>query len=119
MFPDGYDDGVVTYRAYWTHSAGTAFGVAWALQGVALDNSDSIDATYGTAVVRTDTGGTNEDLFFSPESGNITIAGVPGAGDCVVFRVFRDVSDAGDTLDADARLIGIRIFYTTDAAVDS
>ena len=36
------------------------------------------------------------------------------------FEISRDVSDtAGTTLGADALLIGVKIFYTTDASTDA
>jgi hypothetical protein len=35
------------------------------------------------------------------------------------FRVFRDVSDANDTAAEDARLIGVKIFFTTDTGGDT
>ena len=49
----------------------------------------------------------------------ITLGGSPAAGDLAFFRVFRDVSDSNDTAAEDARLIGVKIFFTTDAATDA
>ena len=43
----------------------------------------------------------------------------PAAGDLCFFRVFRDVSDANDTAAEDARLIGAKIFFTTDTGGDT
>ena len=73
----------------------------------------------GTAVPNTAlaASGTANDLMVNVESGAVTIAGSPAAGDDVFFNIFRDVSS--DTYNADARLIGIKIFYTTDAANDA
>ena len=73
----------------------------------------------GTAVPNTAlaASGTANDLMVNVESGAVTIAGSPAAGDDVFFNIFRDVS--ADTYNADARLIGIKIFYTTDAANDA
>ena len=60
-----------------------------------------------------------EDCYVSATSGAITIAGSPAAGDLCFFRVFRDVSDANDTAAEDARLIGVKIFFTTDTGGDT
>jgi hypothetical protein len=35
------------------------------------------------------------------------------------FRVGRDVSDANDDMAEDARLLGIKLFYTIDAGEDT
>ena len=51
--------------------------------------------------------------------GAVTIAGTPAVGDICYFRIFRDVSDANDDMAEDARLIGVKLFFTTDAANDA
>lgn len=117
--PKRWNAGTVTAQFYWTHTAGTSFGVAWAIQGVSVADGGTMDASYGTAVVTTDTGGTVEDCYITAASSAVTIAGTPADGELQVFRVFRDVSDAGDTLDADARLIGVKLFWTSDALNDA
>ena len=53
------------------------------------------------------------------ESGAVTIAGSPAVNDIVYFRIFRDVSDSNDDMTEDARLIGVKIFFTTDASNDA
>lgn len=119
-FPKGWNEGTVTFRAYWMEAGGTSGGVAWALQGVAISDGDTLDVAYGTAVVVTDTSlETAEDLHVTDESAAVTIAGTPAAEDLVYFRVFRDVSDAADTMAADARLVGIKLFYTLETLDDA
>ena len=49
----------------------------------------------------------------------MTIAGTPAAGDTVQFQINRTVLDAIDLLAVDARLHGIRLFFTTSAATDA
>lgn len=115
--PKSWDTGAVTLEYHWTHSAGTSFGVAWAGQAVQVGNDETIDVAYSSVVMTADTGGTNEDLYITSEI-SITPA---GGGDIlrgVWFRVFRDVSDGGDTLDADARLLGVKIRWEKDALND-
>ena len=70
-------------------------------------------------VVTDDALGAAEDLCVTAESGAITVAGSPAAGDMCFFRIFRDVSDSNDDMAEDARLIGIKLFFTTDAANDA
>lgn len=119
-FPKSWNLGTVTFQAFWTTTATNTDGVAWGLQGVAVSDGDTIDAAYGTAVVVTDAGqSTAEDLYVTSESSAVTISGTPADDDVVYFRVFRDVSDAADTMGEDARLIGIKLFYTTDALNDA
>ena len=70
---------------------------------------------FGTAVVVTDDAlGAAEDLMVTAESGAVTIAGSPAAGDLCYFNIERDVSDANDDMAEDAKLIGIKLFYTVD-----
>ena len=49
----------------------------------------------------------------------MTVAGSPGAEELVVFEVYRDPADAGDTMAVDAYLIGVKLHYTTSAVNDS
>jgi hypothetical protein len=117
--PKGWNASTLTAAFTWSHAAtSTNFGVAWGIQAVALVNDDGIDTAFGTAVVTTDTGGTTDDIYLSGDSTAITLSNTPAKSDWVVFQIFRDVSDAGDTMAIDARLHGISLFYTTDSATD-
>jgi len=119
-FPKSYNLGTVTFRAYWTSTATDTGGCTWGLQGVAMNDNETIDVAYGTAVVVDDAAqSAAEELYVTAESGAITIAGTPADEDLCYFRVFRDVSDSNDDMAEDARLIGIKLFFTTDAANDA
>ena len=72
----------------------------------------------GVAVTKAHSGTAN-DLDVSGESSAVTIAGSPAAGDEVFFQIFRDANDASDDLSADARLLGVKLFFTTGAANDA
>jgi len=111
--PLDYDGGTVTAKFYWTHPATTVnFKVSWGLQGVATGDGDTLDVAQGTAVYANDEGGTTSDLYISPATADITIAGTPAAGKMVQFRVLRKADDAtNDTLDVDAYLLGVLIKY--------
>lgn len=119
-FPKSWNEGTVTYQAYFT-SAGTDTGNAiFTLAGVAVSDNDAIDSAFGTAVSVTKAhSGTANDLDVSSESSAVTIAGTPTAGDEVFFQISRDADNGSDTLTGDARLLGIRFFFTTDSANDA
>ena len=122
QMPKSWNEGTVTYKAVWTHAGGQTAGldgVAWFLQGLAVSDDESADQAYGTAVVATDDQVTAEDVFVTAESAAVTLAGTPASEDHAFFRVGRDVSDAADDLDIDARLIGIVLFITTNAGNDA
>jgi hypothetical protein len=118
-FPKSWNAGTVTFQAFWSSIAATT-GVSWALQGVAFADNDSINTFYGTAVVVDDSAqGATLEVCVTAESGAITIQGSPGDNELTFFRIFRDVSDSNDDMAGDARLHGIKLFYTTDASNDA
>jgi len=118
-FPKSWDGGTVTFQVFWSGIAATT-GVSWGLQGVAFADNDSIDTAYGSAVVVDDAAqGAVEETLVSAVSGAVTIAGSPGDNELCYFRIFRDVSDSNDDSGGDARLHGIKLFFTTDAKNDS
>ena len=49
----------------------------------------------------------------------MTVAGSPAAGELTYFQLLRDAADGSDTFTGDARVLGVKIFYTTDAANDA
>ena len=53
----------------------------------------------------------------SVESGAVTIAGSPAAADMCFFQINRDTS--ADSQTGDARLLGVKLLFTTDAANDA
>lgn len=117
--PKSWNLGTVTAAFTWSHPATTTdFGVSWAIQAVALSNDDGLDTAFGSLVQVVDTGGTTDDIYMSAESGAITIGGTPAAQDYVVFQVSRDHDETGDTMAVDARLHGVSLYYTINAATD-
>lgn len=118
-FPKSWDLGTVTFQAFWSTSGAVTTGVAIGLQGVAVSDNETMDVAYGTAVVVTDDAqSAAEELYVTAESGAVTIAGTPAAGDVCFFRVFRDVSDANDDMTQDMRLVGLKLHFTTNAPND-
>ena len=118
--PKSWNEGTISYQVYWSPSSTNTGNCIFGLQAVACADSDTIDVAYGTAVEVTDAGiGTVEDQQISSESGAVTVAGSPAAGEQTYFQLFRKAADGGDTFTGESRVLGIKIFYTTDAANDA
>jgi len=119
-FPKSWNEGTITYQCFWTPSTTNTGNCIFGLQGVSVGDGDTIDVAFGTAVNITDAGiGTVEDQQVSAESSAVTIAGSPAVDQQTYFQIFRDADVGGDTFTGVARLLGIKIFFTTDAANDA
>ena len=118
-FPKSWNEGTVTFQAFFTADSTNTGTVSWVLAGVACADNDTINASFGTGVAPTAKAhsGTANDLDVTAESGAVTIAGSPSTDEEVYFQITRDVS--ADSLTADAKLLGIKLFFTTDAANDA
>ena len=118
-FPKSWNEGTVTFQPFWTVTGTNTGTVAWQLAGVAITSDESINTAFGTQVATTALAfsGTSNDLMVSVESGAVTIAGSPAAADMCFFQINRDIS--ADTQTGDARLLGVKLLFTTDAANDA
>ena len=116
FFPKSWNLGSVTFQPMLSHASGSG-NVVFGLAGVARSDDDAGDVAFGTPQTSDKTVGTANDIYFGPESSAITIAGTPAVGDSVQFQINRTV--ASDSLGVDARLHGIRLFFTTNAATDA
>ena len=118
--PKSWNLGTVTFQAFWSPSTTNTGAALIGLQGVGVANDDTADIAFGTAVDVTDSGtGAVEDVLVSPVSTAVTISGTPADDDYTFFQVYRNASAVGDTFTGDVRLLGIKLFYTTDAANDA
>ena len=118
--PKSWNLGTVSFQAFWAPGNTNTGNCIWGLQGVGVANDDTADIAFGTAQEVTDAGGgAVEDVLVSSVSSAITIAGTPADDDYTFFQVYRDAADGSDTFTGDARLLGIKLFYTTDAANDA
>ena len=118
--PKSWNLGTVTFQYFWAPSNTNTGNCIIGLQGVSVSNDGTADVVFGTAQEVTDAGtGTVEDVLVSSVSSAITIAGTPADDDYTFFQVYRDAADGSDTFTGDARLLGIKLFYTTDAANDA
>ncbi len=119
-FPKSWNLGTVTFKPFWSPGNTNTSNCIWALQGVAVSDNDTADVAYGTAQTSTDAGiGTIEDVQVGPESAAITIGGSPADADLCFFQVYRDAASGSDGFTGDARLLGIKLFFTTDAENDA
>jgi hypothetical protein len=118
-FPKSWNESTVTFQAFFTADSTNTGTVSWGLSGVAIADNDSCNTAFGTQVAPTAKAhsGTANDLDVTAESGAVTIAGSPSTDEEVFFQISRDVSE--DSLTADAKLLGIKLFFTTDAANDA
>ena len=118
-FPKLWNEGTVTFQAFFTVTGTNTGTTAWGLSGVAFADSGDINTAFGTNVVATAKAhsGTSNDLDVSAVSGAVTIAGSPSVDELVFFQIMRDVS--ADNQSGAARLLGIKLFFTTDALTDA
>ena len=118
--PKSWNLGTVTYQVFWSPSNTNTDDCIFGLQGVSCSEGDTADVAFGTAVEVTDAGiGTVEDVQMTAVSGAVTIAGSPADNDQTFFQLYRDAADGSDDFTGEARVLGIKLFYTTDAANDA
>ena len=118
-FPKSWNEGTVTFQAFFTAASTNTGDVVLTLAGTALADNGSLNTAFGTAVATTGKAhsGTSNDLDVTAESGAVTIAGSPSTDEYVFFEIKRDVSE--DSLTSDAKLLGVKLFFTTDAGNDA
>ena len=116
-FPKSWDEGVVQAEFHWKGPAG-AGDVVWALQGAARNDGEALDAAFGGAQFASDTFQGADIEHRTATTSGITVAGTPADGSLVVFQVARLASNGGDTYNQLATLLGVRLFFTTDAEND-
>jgi len=108
--PSYWDLSTVTAEFHWTAASGSG-NVIWGIAGLARSNDDALDTALGTAVTVTDTLITALDEHLTSDTSAVTIGGTPAKDDFLFFRVYRDADAGGDTLNADARLLGVTIRF--------
>ena len=118
--PKSWNLGTVTYQVFWSPSTDNTGNCIFGLQGVSCTEGDTADVAFGTAIEVTDAGiGTVEDVQMTAVSSAMTIAGSPADDDQTFFQLYRDAADGSDSFTGEARVLGIKLFYTTDAANDA
>ena len=118
-FPKSWDEGVITFQAFWAPSNTDTGDAMIGLQGVSVANDATSDVAFPAAIDVTDAGGgALEDVMVSAVSANVTITSA-AADTYTYFQVARNATAGADDFTGDVRLLGIKIFYTTDAANDA
>jgi len=92
--------------------------VAFGLAAYAFSDDDAMDTAVSGQQVVTDTLLAANDMHITAESTAIAIGGTPAEGDAVYFEVTREVANGADTIAADAKLLGIHLYFSTNAATD-
>lgn len=117
--PKAWNGSTVTAQFMWLQPATTTnFGTVWSLSGVGFANTSPSDTAQGTAVLVTSTGAVNNAIYVSPETAAITIGGNVSSQSLVNFEVKRVATDAGDTMAVIAKLLGVRLYYTSNTTND-
>ena len=109
--PHDYDGGTVTAQVVWGAGSGTG-NVIWGVQGVSFADLGTLDSDFGTAVTVTDALSATSKIHITSATGAMTFAGSPAADQWAVIQLYRDANATGDTLTADARMIGVILTYT-------
>src|SRR5690606_34945747 len=108
LLPPDFDGSPLRFAVYWTCTTGGASGSAvWSVGGLSAADGDDLTATpsptYHSATDALSAVGRLHiaDILF----------GAPAAKPTMWFHLLRDVAHASDTLNAPARLIGVRVSY--------
>ena len=117
--PKSWNLGDITFQAFWSPSNTDTGAALIGLQGISVANDATSDVAFPTAVDVTDNGtGALEDVLVSPVSANVTVTSA--ADDTYTyFQVARNATSGSDSFTGDVRLLGIKLFYTTDLANDA
>tara|TARA_R110000803_G_scaffold38028_1_gene82090 strand:- start:3461 stop:5410 length:1950 start_codon:yes stop_codon:yes gene_type:complete len=118
--PKMWDEQAVFPVFYWTSaSTSTNTGCLWAIRGVSISDNIVINKAFGNPAAGFQLNSGNKNLSILSLDQQLTIAEVPNAGDICFFEVQRIAADNGDTLDADALLLGVKLLYTINAENDA
>jgi hypothetical protein len=115
--PSAWDAGTVTAKFHWTASSSSGT-VKWDIAGRCYVDDDAVDQAMGTEQTATaDTLLATGDVHISATTPALTLGGTPTANRPCYFQITRDVG--GDTLAADAKLMGVTIEFTESATEPS
>jgi hypothetical protein len=117
--PKSWDLGTLIYQVLWTNAAGANSSVAWSVACASMSDLDTLNSAMGVAVVTVDAWSATNALSITAESAAMTCANTPNQGDYLAFRILRNTGNASDAMAGDALLLGIKIYYTDDAANDT
>lgn len=115
ILPWYYDGGTITARFHWFVPTATAGTVLWGITGNAVGDGDSLDCgvPFGDPLnieISDSTHVTAYDLMIT-EPVTVTFGGTPTGSKVCIILIYRDPTDALDTLDETVYLKGIEIQY--------
>lgn len=116
--PKSWNGQAIIAEYLWTATTGSG-SVVWQMALAVFSEGDPLEAAYGTAVNVTDTLTVVNDLHVSPRTANITPSGTPADDSYLRGRITREVTDPSDTIAADVKLLGIRLFIVYDLPNDA
>jgi len=117
-FPKRWNAGTVTFQPVWTGLVSGTGEVSWAMKAVARSDGQSIGTSYGTAVSVEDNFISVNDVHKAPVSAALTISGAAKQKP-VFFDLFRNVAGETSGRAAPANLLGVMVFFNTDAGTDA
>jgi hypothetical protein len=118
-FPKRWNEGTVKFKAQWLTQGTDTGDVIWSLKGRSFADGDSLDQAFGTGQDVTDTAsGTDNAVHLAAESSAITLAGTPGENEYSHFQLSRKGNDVGDDNTDSAVLLGIWVYWDTNAETD-
>ncbi len=113
-FPKNWNAGTITATFYWSSTATDTGDVDWRISGVSHADGEVLTGAYGSAITVTDANqSVANDTLISAATTAITIA---GAGKSEFIRFLIERVGSADTASEDARLHGVMLHITTDAA---
>jgi hypothetical protein len=120
QMPRSWNRAALAASVTWCHGAAAAnFNVVWGLRLLSAGDGSALDTPFGSTVQVTDTGGVAQALYRTPETPPFGPATTPPENATLALDLFRLAADAGDTLPVDARLVGVTLFYVTQANTDA
>ena len=119
-FPKSWDEGTITFQAFFTVEGTHTGDVVWQMNARGSGDGDAINQNFGPSVFAPakSHSGTSNEVNVTDESPAVTVSGA-SADSQTYFRLCRDASGSADTQSGDARLLGIKVFFTTNAANDA
>ncbi len=118
--PISWDEGDLTFKFHWTARGGASGDVIWGVSVLAVGEGDAQDAAFSATInAAADSLTTADDEHVTAETANVTSSGSPSPGDRLIINFLRNAGLGGDTLDADALLLGVEMFFILNGANDS
>lgn len=119
MMPKSWDLGAVGVKIFWSRGTATGtFTTSWGVSCGAFGSGEALTSGFGSEVEVASMAPTEDVAVITGESAAITPSGTPTKnGTGLLFQIRRIT--ANDELNVDARLHGITVLYTTDAANDN